>query len=37
VGEGKTVVVRYDPEDPDKTHALQMDNEGALPFSIWEM
>ena len=37
VGEGKTVVVRYDPEDPDKTHALQMDNAGALPFVVWEM
>lgn len=37
VGEGKTVVVRYDPEDPDKTHALERDNAGALPFGIWEM
>lgn len=37
VGEGKTVVLRYDPEDPDKSHALQKDNEGAFPFVVWEM
>ncbi|MGA7156381.1 MAG: DUF3592 domain-containing protein [Acidobacteriaceae bacterium] len=37
VGEGKTVVVRYDPQDQDTSHALQRDNEGKLPFAIWEM
>ncbi len=36
VGEGKTVVVRYNPQDPDQAHALQRDNEGTLPFTIWE-
>jgi len=37
VPEGTPVTVRYDPEDPDKTHALQIDNEGKLPFEVWEM
>ncbi|MGA8938008.1 MAG: DUF3592 domain-containing protein [Acidobacteriaceae bacterium] len=36
-GEGTPVTVRYDPEDPDKSHALQQDNAGALPFVVWEM
>jgi hypothetical protein len=29
--------LRYDPADKDRTHALQRDNEGKLPFGIWEM
>lgn len=37
VPEGTLVTVRYDPADKDKTHALQRDNEGKLPFGIWEM
>ncbi len=37
VPEGTVVTVRYDPADRDKTHALQRDNEGKLPFAIWEM
>jgi hypothetical protein len=37
VPEGTLVTVRYDPADKDKTHALQRDNEGKLPFAIWEM
>jgi hypothetical protein len=37
VGEGAPVTVRYDPKDPDKTHALAADNAAALPFGIWEM
>ena len=37
VPEGTLVMVRYDPADPDKTHALGRDNEGKLPFGIWEM
>ena len=37
VAEGTPVTVRYDPHDPDKTHALAGDNAGALPFTVWEM
>lgn len=37
VGEGRTVEVRYDPQDPDKNHALERDNAGTLPFTVWEM
>jgi hypothetical protein len=37
VDEGAPVTVRYDPTNPDKTHALAEDNEGVLPFSIWPM
>jgi hypothetical protein len=37
VDEGAPVTVRYDPRNPDRTHALAADNEGALPFSIWSM
>jgi hypothetical protein len=37
VPEGTPVTVRYDPHDPDKTHALAADNAGALPFTVWEM
>ena len=37
VPEGTQVTVRYEAADPDKTHALQRDNEGKLPFGIWEM
>ena len=37
VAEGTPVTVRYDPHDPDKTHALAADNVGALPFTVWEM
>jgi hypothetical protein len=37
VAEGTPVTVRYDPQDPDKTHALAGDNAGALPFRVWEM
>lgn len=37
VEEGSAVTVRYDPADPDKTHALAADNAEKLPFGIWEM
>jgi hypothetical protein len=37
VEEGAAVTVRYDPTNPDKTHALAADNAGALPFPLWEM
>lgn len=37
VPEGTLVTVRYDAADPDKTHALERDNEGKLPFGVWEM
>jgi len=37
VPEGTLVTVRYDPADPDKTHALAGDNAGKLPFTVWEM
>jgi hypothetical protein len=37
VPEGTPVTVRYDPADPDKTHALAADNAGTLPFGVWEM
>jgi hypothetical protein len=37
VAEGTPVTVRYDPQDPDKTHALAGDNAGTLPFTVWEM
>lgn len=37
VEEGAAVTVRYDPTDPDKTHALAGDNAGKLPLGIWEM
>jgi hypothetical protein len=37
VPEGTPVTVRYDPADPDKTHALATDNAGTLPFTVWEM
>jgi hypothetical protein len=37
VEEGAAVTVRYDPQNPDKTHALAAENAGKLPFGIWEM
>ena len=37
VPEGTAVAVRYDPKDPDRTHALAADNAGAFPFTVWEM
>ena len=37
VPEGTSVTVRYDAEDPDRTHALERDNAGKLPFRVWEM
>jgi Protein of unknown function (DUF3592) len=37
VPEGTAVTVRYDPKDPDRTHALAADNAGAFPFTVWEM
>ena len=37
VEEGVAVTVRYDPTNPDTTHALAVDNAGKLPFGIWEM
>jgi hypothetical protein len=37
VPEGTAVNVRYDPKDPDRTHALAADNAGAFPFTVWEM
>ena len=37
VPEGTLVTVRYEAGDPDKTHALERDNAGKLPFAVWEM
>ncbi len=37
VGQGKSIQVRYDPANPDRTHALERDNPGTLPFRISEM
>ena len=37
VPEGTAVTVRYEPTDPNRTHALAADNAGAFPFKVWEM
>jgi len=33
--EDTPVTVRYNPANPDQTHTLAGDNEGALPFVVW--
>jgi hypothetical protein len=35
--EGAPVQVRYNPANPDETHALAEDNQGTLPFTVWSM
>lgn len=33
--EDTPVQVRYNPANPDETHVLAQDNEGALPIQLW--
>ena len=35
IAEGFPVRVRYNPQNPDETHTLAADNEGALPIAVW--
>jgi hypothetical protein len=35
VAEGMPVTVRYNPQNPDQTCTLAVDNEGTLPFVVW--
>jgi hypothetical protein len=35
LAEETPITVRYNPQNPDECCVLQIDNEGALPFTVW--